>query len=49
MLAVLVFAGLRISELLALRWRDLDLTAGWLHVAESKTDAGTRSIKIRGR
>lgn len=48
MLAVLVFAGLRIDELLALRWRDLDLDAGWLRVEQSKTDAGTRSIKIRG-
>jgi integrase len=30
MLAVLTFAGLRISELLALRWRDVDLATGWL-------------------
>jgi integrase len=48
MLAVLVLAGLRIGELLALRWRDLDVDAGWLHIEESKTEAGTRSIKIRG-
>jgi integrase len=30
MLAVLVFAGLRLGELLSLRWRDVDLAGGWL-------------------
>src|SRR5205085_6447782 len=48
MLAVLSFAGLPIGELLGLRWRDADLAAGWLSVAESKTDAGRRKLKIRG-
>jgi len=48
MLAVLVFAGLRIGELCALRWGDVDLAAGWLHVGESKTDAGRRRVRIRG-
>lgn len=48
MLAVLVFAGLRISELCALRWRDVDLAGGWLHVGDAKTDAGRRRVKIRG-
>lgn len=48
MIATLVFAGLRISELCGLRWRDVDLDAGWLHVAESKTDAGVRRVKLRG-
>jgi integrase len=48
MLAVLVFAGLRINELCALRWRDVDLAGGWLHTG-SKTDAGRdRVVKIRG-
>jgi integrase len=47
-LATLTFAGLRISELCALRWRDVDLAGGWLQVGESKTDAGRRRIKIRG-
>jgi integrase len=47
MLAVLVFAGLRIGELCALRWRDVDLAGGWLHTG-SKTDAGWRRVKIRG-
>ena len=48
MLATLTFAGLRLGELLSLRWRDADLGAGWLRVGEAKTDAGTRRVKIRG-
>jgi integrase len=48
MLATLTFAGLRIGELCALRWRDVDLAAGWLTVGESKTDAGKRRVKVRG-
>jgi integrase len=48
MIAVLAFAGLRISELLGVRWRDVDLAGGWLHIGESKTDAGVRDVKIRG-
>ncbi|HWF31177.1 MAG TPA: tyrosine-type recombinase/integrase [Solirubrobacteraceae bacterium] len=48
MLATLIFAGLRIDELCALHWRDVDLAAGWLYVGEAKTDAGRRRIKMRG-
>ncbi len=48
MLATLTFAGLRIGELCALRWRDVDLAGGWLRVGESKTDAGRRRVKVRG-
>jgi integrase len=47
-LATLMFAGLRIGELCALRWRDVDLATGWLHVGEAKTDAGRRRVKLRG-
>ncbi len=48
MLATLVFAGLRISEMCALRWRAVDLAGGWLTVGDAKTDAGRRKVKIRG-
>lgn len=47
-LTVFAFAGLRIGELCALRWADVDLAAGWLHVGDAKTDAGRRRIKLRG-
>jgi integrase len=46
-LATLIFAGLRISEFLNLRWRDVDLAGGWLTVSASKTDAGCRKVKVR--
>lgn len=46
--ATLTFSGLRIGELCALRWRDVDLAGGWLHVGDAKTDAGRRRVKIRG-
>jgi integrase len=46
-LATLVFSGMRIGELLALRWRDVDLSAGTLSVmAEAKTHAGLRRIDV---
>jgi integrase len=47
LLATLAYAGLRIGELLALRWRDIDLAGGHLHVRSSKTDAGVRSVDIQ--
>ena len=47
LLAMLIFTGLRISELLALRWRDVDLAGGWLNIRGSKTAAGIRKVKIR--
>lgn len=47
MLAVLAFAGLRLGEMLNLRWRDVDLAAGRLRVGEAKTDAGRRHVTIR--
>jgi integrase len=45
-LATLVYAGLRIGELLNLRWRDVDLTAGTVTVRASKTDAGVRQVDV---
>jgi integrase len=46
MLATLVFGGLRLGELLALRWRSVDLAAGRLRIGESKTDAGLRDLRL---
>jgi integrase len=46
MLASLVFAGLRLGELLALRWEHVDLPGGRLRVGEAKTDAGVRWVDL---
>ena len=45
-LAVLVFAGLRIGEALDLRWGDLNLAGGTLHVRGTKTDAAERTVDL---
>ncbi len=45
-LSTLVFAGLRIGELIELRWRDVDLASGKITVRTSKTDAGVRRIDL---
>lgn len=37
-----VHTGLRLGELLGLRWRDVDLIAGWLEVSASLTRGGQR-------
>jgi integrase len=45
--ATLVFTGLRIEELVRLRWRDVDLAGSRITVRESKTDAGAgRTIDL---
>jgi integrase len=46
LLATLIYAGLRISEALELRWRDVDLAGGRLRVRESKTDAGIAYVDL---
>lgn len=46
LLTTLVFAGLRIGELTALRWRDVDLAGNRVTVHMSKTDAGVRQIDL---
>jgi integrase len=46
LIATLVFGGLRIGEACALRWRDVDLASGRLLVADSKTEAGVREVKL---
>jgi integrase len=45
-LATLTLAGLRIGELIELRWRDVNLAEGRITVRASKTDAGLRVIDI---
>jgi integrase len=42
----MVLAGLRGSELSALRWSGVDLANGRLHVETSKTDAGRRTVDL---
>jgi integrase len=46
LLAILAGAGLRIGEALALRWRDVDLGTGSLHVLSSKTEKGVREVHL---
>jgi integrase len=46
LLATLALAGLRISEALDLRWRDVSLDGRRLQVASSKTDAGIREVDL---
>jgi len=46
LLALLAGAGLRISEALALRWRDIDLGTGTLYVRTAKTSAGVREVHL---
>ena len=38
--------GMRLGELLDLRWADVDLAAGELHVRRSKTAAGVRTVPL---
>lgn len=40
------YTGLRISEIFALDWQDVDLAGGTVRVRESKTDAGKRKVPI---
>jgi integrase len=46
LLATLTFAGLRIGEALALRWRDVNLARGTITVRAAKTDAGVRTVDL---
>ena len=45
-LATLAGTGLRVGELCALDWRDLDLATGTLTVQASKTPAGRREVDL---
>ena len=46
LIATLVYAGLRIGEATALRWRDVDLANGRISVGDAKTEAGIRLVDI---
>ncbi len=46
LIATLVYAGLRIGEATALRWRDIDLANGRISVGDSKTEAGIRLVDV---
>ena len=43
-IATLALAGVRVSELCRLRWRDVDLAHGRLTVVDAKTPAGAREV-----
>lgn len=38
-----IWTGLRTSELIAVRWRDVDLAAGKVHIRMTRTDQGEKS------
>lgn len=44
--ATLAFAGLRVSEALDLRWRDVDLNVAMLHVPGTKTSASAQPVPM---
>lgn len=46
LVATLLLAGLRIGEALALPWDAVDLPGSVLHVRQSKTPAGVRSVEL---
>lgn len=46
LLSILAGAGLRIGEALNLKWENVDLGTGTLHVVASKTDAGVREVHL---
>jgi integrase len=45
-ITTLVLAGPRAEELAHLRWRDVDLANGRIHIGRSKTQAGLREIPL---
>lgn len=43
---ILIYSGLRISELLELKKEDVHLDERWMYIRHSKTDAGIREVPI---
>ena len=43
---IMIYTGVRIGELLALRKEDIHLEERWLHVRKAKTSAGVREVPI---
>jgi integrase len=45
-----IMSGLREGEIFSLRWSDLDLASGWVHVRReiTKTDSGERDVYLDG-
>jgi integrase len=41
-----LYTGMRRGELLSLRWSEVDLILGQIHVSRSKTDSGRRTIAL---
>jgi integrase len=48
-IATLGLSGLRVGELCALDFHDIDLAKGRLYISDSKTDAGVRTVDIHPR
>jgi integrase len=46
LVATLIYAGLRIGEATALRWREVDLAMGRISVGDSKTETGIRLVDV---
>jgi integrase len=46
LLATMILGGLRVGEVIALRWRAVDLARGKLVVEEGKTDASARVVEV---
>jgi len=46
LLSTLVLGGLRITEALSLRWRDVDLATGVLRVRDGKTENAARTVDL---
>jgi integrase len=46
MIAVMAKAGLRVTEMCQLRWRDVDVHHKRLVIGEAKTDAGVREVDL---